>query len=540
MEKRAPGKCILVILDGFGHREAREGNAIAAARMPNWRRLNACNPHTLIDASGEAVGLPTGQMGNSEVGHMVMGAGRAPPQDLVRIDQAVADGDLARHPRLDSLFQYLRASGGALHVMGLLSPGGVHAHESHLLDAIRAARQAGVGAVYLHAFLDGRDTPPKSARPSLASAEALFQRLGGGQIASICGRYHAMDRDQRWERTETAWRAIVQREAQQQSVDSISALEAAYERGESDEFVTPTLIQSQGAGNGSPSNTELCIAGERDAVLFMNFRADRARQLSNALFDADFSAFPRPGFKPVSGLTLTQYAKDAAVACLFEPPDLTNTLGEVLATAGLRQLRAAESEKYAHVTYFFSGGRETPFAGEERLLIPSPKAPTYDLTPAMSARELTDGIVAAIKSGRTDAIICNYANGDMVGHTGNFKAAVAAVEVLDECLGHLAEATAAAGWSMLVTADHGNVEQMQDAETRQPHTAHTAELVPCLVSGWAGNGLRAGGTLADIAPTTLELLGVPAPAEMAGRSLLQAAPAASARKQALADDHTAA
>ncbi len=503
---------LLVVLDGFGHREAVEHNAIAAARTPNWDRFLETRPHTLISASGRDVGLPAGQMGNSEVGHMNLGAGRVILQDLSRIEAAVEQGELDNKAVLDALFARVRRAGGALHVMGLLSPGGVHSHEEQVFELLRLAARKGVARIRLHAFLDGRDTPPKSAGASLQRAEAMLKSLGVGRVASITGRYYAMDRDQRWDRVEKAWRLLVDGAADFRAEDACRGLDLAYARGESDEFVQPTLIVK--AGDEAPRLLP------DDAALFMNFRADRARQLTRALTQPDFDAFDRGSFAPLTGfVTLTRYADDIAADCVFEPPEITNTLGECLARLGKRQLRIAETEKYAHVTFFFSGGREEPFRGEERILVPSPGVATYDLQPEMSAPEVTDELVAAIASGRFDLIVCNYANGDMVGHTGVFDAAVRAVETLDVCLGRLEQALAAHGGRMLVTADHGNVEKMHDAVSAQPHTAHTSELVPLVYIGPDELSFEPGGTLADVAPTLLELMGLGVPSEMTGRSL---------------------
>ncbi len=507
-------KLILVILDGFGHREDAADNAIAAAHTPNWDGFLARCPHTLLSGSGVDVGLPAGQMGNSEVGHMVIGAGRVVHQDLARINQAMERGEFESNAHLNALIDGLRKTGGALHVLGLLSPGGVHSHERQIFQLIRTAHDKGATPIHLHAFLDGRDTPPASAAASLEQADALFHKLGAGGVASICGRYFAMDRDQRWPRTERAFKLIVHGEAPFRAASGQAGLQLAYERGETDEFVQPTAVGA--AGEPAPA-----LAGN-DAVLFMNFRADRARQLSRALLQAEFDQFPRHQFTPVeNAATLTRYAEDLEVPCLFEPAMLANTFGEHLSRLGKRQLRAAETEKYAHVTFFFSGGREQPFPGEERLLVPSPEVATYDLKPEMSAAELTAGLTEALRSDRFDAIVCNYANGDMVGHTGQFDAAVAAVETLDQCLGQLAAVAAERGWRMLITADHGNVERMRDAATAQPHTAHTTEAVPLVYVGDGEPALASGGTLADVAPTALTLMGIAPPSEMTGRSLIR-------------------
>ena len=560
MPSTAASKLLLVILDGFGHRDAAPDNAISCARTPNWDAFLSTRPHTLLSGSGADVGLPDGQMGNSEVGHMVIGAGRVIHQDLARVNQAIADGALARNHRLNEAFGRLRSAGGALHILGLLSPGGVHSHEEQILALIRLAHDKGVPRILLHAFLDGRDTPPKSAAPSLRQAEDLLRRLGAGRIASICGRYYAMDRDQRWDRIQCAYELIVQGDAPvahavppgaeahsgrnevagrctpHTARNPAEALQLAYDRGETDEFVQPTrILQPGGRSSGAPGIDAAGGLSERDLILFMNFRADRSRQLASALAAPDFQGFPRrPG--PVLGevLTLTRYADDLPTQCILPPVVVRNTLGECLARLGKRQLRAAETEKYAHVTFFFSGGREAPFAGEERLLVPSPRVATYDLQPEMSAEELTDRLVEAIRGQRFDAIVCNYANGDMVGHTGHFAAAVAAVETLDRCLGRLTQAIAGTQWHMLITADHGNVERMQDREADQPHTAHTVNPVPLVHLGPGEVRLAEGGTLADVAPTALALLGLAQPAEMTGRSLISAAGCGAGVKMAAA------
>ncbi len=503
---------VLVVLDGFGYREDTEHNAIASARTPNWDRFWADAPHTLISGSGQHVGLPDGQMGNSEVGHMNLGAGRVVYQDLTRINRAIEQGEFARNRTLNRTFERLKKSGGTLHVLGLLSPGGVHSHEEQICALVRIAAEAGIERVMLHAFLDGRDTPPRSAAPSLAKAEELLTELGVGHVASICGRYFAMDRDRRWDRLERAYNLLIRGEAPFHAQDAQTALAQAYARDESDEFVQPTAIHGA---------DELPVRiDDGDAVVFMNFRADRARQLTRAIVDPDFADFER---RTVAGLTdfvmLTRYADDIDTACAFDTPVLTNTLGEYLAAQGKTQLRIAETEKYAHVTFFFSGGREDPFEGEQRLLIPSPKVATYDLKPEMSAEKVTDELVAAINRRQFDVIVCNYANGDMVGHTGNFEAAVTAVETLDACLGRLNDALSSIGGQMLITADHGNVEQMHDAASNQAHTAHTSEPVPLVYLGPQSVELKDGGMLSDVAPTLLDLMHIEAPAEMTGRTL---------------------
>jgi 2,3-bisphosphoglycerate-independent phosphoglycerate mutase len=505
---------LLVVLDGFGHREAGEDNAIAAARTPNWDRYWSEAPHTLISGSGGDVGLPDGQMGNSEVGHMNLGAGRVVYQDLTRINRAIAQGEFQRNRALNRAFDRVKKSGGALHVMGLLSPGGVHSHQDQIFACIEMAAAAGVGRVYLHAFLDGRDTPPRSAKASLEQAEALMSRLEGGAIASVVGRYFAMDRDRRWDRVERAYNMLVRGEAPFHAGTAVAALDQAYARGENDEFVQPTCIHDEG---------QLPVRiNDGDAIVFMNFRADRARQFTRAMIDPAFDDFQRRStVKLTDFVMLTRYADDIKTSCAFEPAVLTNTLGEYLAHLGKTQLRIAETEKYAHVTFFFSGGEENPYPGEHRILIPSPKVDTYDQCPEMSARKVTDELVAAIRSRAYDMIVCNYANGDMVGHTGFFDAAVKAVETLDVCLGRLEAAIAEVGGQMLITADHGNVEQMSDSSTGQPHTAHTSEPVPLVYLGPQSVEFAEDGTLADVAPTLLTLMHLEIPGEMTGRSLVK-------------------
>ena len=508
----------LIILDGFGHREETEHNAIAAAHAPVWDALWRDAPHTLISGSGLDVGLPSGQMGNSEVGHMNLGAGRVVFQELTRINRDVETGALATNAELVGTVDAAIASGGTLHVMGLLSPGGVHSHEDHIAAVVRMAAARGAPRVVLHAFLDGRDTPPRSAGQSLARFEALFDELDCGRIASIIGRYYAMDRDSNWDRTALAWNLLASGEAPFHAATATAGLEQAYGRDESDEFVQATSIH---AADESPA----CIS-DGDAVVFMNFRADRARQLTRVFVDDAFEGFERRSRpRPARFIMLTRYADELDgmqpwLACAYTPQELRNTLGEYLAGRGMRQLRIAETEKYAHVTFFFSGGREAPFEGETRELIPSPKVATYDLQPEMSAVELTDALVAAIRSGTHDLIVCNYANGDMVGHTGVFDAAVQAVETLDTCLARIRDALVEVGGQALITADHGNCERMSDAANGQPHTAHTTEPVPLVYLGGRALELDAGGTLADVAPTLLTLMGLPQPAEMTGHSLV--------------------
>jgi len=518
-----PRPLVLLILDGWGHREAPEDNALAQAELPNWRRLWRDAPHTLIHTEGRHVGLPEGQMGNSEVGHMNLGAGRIVYQDLTRIDAAIEDGSFFDNAQLRAACQAARDADGTLHLLGLVSPGGVHSHDRHLLAMLELARREAVPRVAVHAFLDGRDTPPRSARPSLEALQAACAGVGNARIASVGGRYWAMDRDRRWDRLRRAWDAIVEARAEHSADDAIAALEAAYARDEGDEFVAPTVV-----AGGAPVR-------DGDAVVFMNFRADRARQLTAAFVDPGFDGFVvdgsaadgQPARRPALSrfVCLTEYDASLPAPVAFPPEDLRHGLGEVLAGHGLAQLRIAETEKYAHVTFFFSGGREAPYPGEERVLVPSPRVATYDLQPEMSLPELTRRLVSAIDAGSFDVIVCNIANPDMVGHTGNFAAAVRAAEAVDQALGAIEGAVRRAGGALLVTADHGNLEMMRDPESGQPHTAHTVGPVPFVYVGPRPAGLREGGALRDIAPTMLDLLGLPQPAEMTGRSLLVAADA---------------
>lgn len=503
---------LLIILDGFGHREDCDDNAICQARKPHWNVLWKTCPHTIIDASEKWVGLPAQQMGNSEVGHMNIGAGRVVYQDYTKIEHAIETGEFATNSVLGTLIK--TAGNGALHVLGLLSPGGVHSHESQIHALLELAAKGGVKKVYVHAFLDGRDTPPHSAEASLQALDEKCRVLGNAQIASICGRYFAMDRDQRWERVQPAYELITDGTGAHTATDAVAGLRAAYARDETDEFVKATAIVPAG---GQPVQMK-----DGDAVIFMNFRSDRARQMTSALTDPGFSGFtrkrrPKPGYY----CTLTSYGEDFAhIPAAFGPQQILDGFGEYLAKQGLKQLRIAETEKYAHVTYFFNGGVETPYAGEDRIMVPSPKVATYDLQPEMSAREVTDKLVAAIKTRQYDAIICNFANGDMVGHTGNLSAATRAVEVLDECIGRAVEAMREIGGEVLITADHGNAETMRDEESQQPHTAHTLNLVPLLYIGRKAR-MADGGALQDVAPTLLTMMGLPKPPAMTGRSLLE-------------------
>ena len=506
---------LLLILDGFGYREECDHNAICQARKPHWNFLWKTHAHTIIDASEKMVGLPTGQMGNSEVGHMNIGAGRVVYQDFTKIEHAIETGEFRRNPALLKAIE--TGKQGALHILGLLSPGGVHSHESQIHEMVDMAAQAGVKNIYVHAFLDGRDTPPKSAEPSLMSLQKKFEsliNLSTGRIASVCGRYFAMDRDQRWERMKPAYDLITQGAATHWAASVTDALALAYLRGESDEFVQATAIV--------PPGSKPVRMNDGDAVVFMNFRSDRARQMTRALTDAAFDGFARAHAPRLGSFcTLTTYGEDFAhIPAAYPPQSVANGFGEYLASRGLKQLRIAETEKYAHVTYFFNGGVETPYAGEDRVMVPSPKVATYDLQPEMSAREVTDKLVAAIQSKNYDAIVCNYANGDMVGHTGDLAAATRAIEVLDECIGRAVEAMQAIGGEVLITADHGNAETMLDTTTQQAHTAHTLNLVPLLYIGRRAK-VADGGALQDVAPTLLRIMGLPQPAEMTGKPLLE-------------------
>jgi 2,3-bisphosphoglycerate-independent phosphoglycerate mutase len=505
---------VLLILDGWGHRDDPRDNALAQADLPHWRTLWATQPHTLIETSGRHVGLPDGQMGNSEVGHMNLGAGRIVYQDLTRIDAAIEDGSFFANPELRAACDAAIAGGGTLHVMGLLSPGGVHSHERHIFAMLDLARRAGVPRVAVHAFLDGRDTPPRSAAASLVALQRECDALGNARIATVCGRYYAMDRDNRWDRVHKAWDAIVEASSGHRADDAASALDAAYARGENDEFVAPTVIRG-GAR-----------VADGDAVVFMNFRADRARELTAAFVAPGFHGFDARRPRLSRFVCLTEYDATLPAPVAFGPDNLTHTLGELLAEHGMTQLRIAETEKYAHVTFFFSGGREATYPGETRILVPSPKVATYDLQPEMSCPELTAKLVDAIGGQRFDVIVCNIANPDMVGHTGDLQAAIRAAEAVDAALGAIAGAVRAVDGALLVTADHGNLEMMRDPVTGQPHTAHTVGPVPLVYVGNRDATLRGDGALRDVAPTLLDLLGLPKPAEMTGHSLLSDSPPA--------------
>lgn len=502
---------VLVILDGYGYREDQQDNAIYSAKTPVMDALWAKRPHTLIDASGLEVGLPDRQMGNSEVGHVNLGAGRIVYQDLTRLDVEIKERTFFANPVLTAAVDKAVAAGKAVHIMGLMSPGGVHSHEDHIMAMVELAAERGAEKIYLHAFLDGRDTPPRSAEKTLATFEAKFAALGKGRIASIIGRYYAMDRDNRWDRVEQAYDLMTLAKGEFQADTAVAGLQAAYARDENDEFVKATVIRAAGQADAAME--------DGDALIFMNFRADRAREITRAFVNADFDGFARKKVVNLDFVMLTEYAADIKVACAYPPASLANTFGEWMAKHDKTQLRISETEKYAHVTFFFNGGVEEPFKGEERILINSPKVATYDLQPEMSSAELTEKLVAAIKGGKYDTIICNYPNGDMVGHTGVMEAAVKAVEALDHCIDQVTQAVESVGGQLLITADHGNAEQMRDPATGQAHTAHTNLPVPLIYVGNKAVKAVNGGKLSDIAPTMLSLMGMEIPQEMTGKPL---------------------
>lgn len=503
---------LLIVVDGFGYSSKTKYNAIAAANSPVWDRLWETAPKTLIDTSGMAVGLPEGQMGNSEVGHMTLGAGRVVYQNYTRINKAIEDGSFNSNPVYTDAIDKAVGKGKAVHIFGLLSPGGVHSHEDHLLAMIALAAERKAEHIYLHAFLDGRDTPPRSAAESLARADTLFRELGRGRTASIIGRFYAMDRDNRWDRVQAAYELLVDGKSDYRATNTEQALKSAYERDENDEFVQPTAIVGE---SGQPATI-----GDGDAVIFMNFRPDRARELSRAFTEKRFDEFPVRQPKLSAFVQTTEYSADIDAPIAFPPQDLANSLGEYLSAKGKTQLRIAETEKYAHVTFFFSGGQEAVYRGEDRILVPSPKVATYDLQPEMSAPEVTDKLIAAIESQKYDVIICNYANCDQVGHSGVFDAAVKSVEAVDACLGRVISALEGVDGEALITADHGNVEEMFDDSTGQAMTQHTTLPVPLVYVGSRKLSLEEGGSLADIAPTMLALMGIEQPAEMTGHNLI--------------------
>jgi 2,3-bisphosphoglycerate-independent phosphoglycerate mutase len=515
---KPPRPIVLTVLDGWGYRPETKGNAIALARKPNYDRLLKEFPSTLIQSSGPWVGLPEGQMGNSEVGHLNIGAGRIVQMDITRVDQLIASGEFMRHPLL--LDAMKRGRERQLHLMGLVSDGGVHSHIEHLYALLRMARENKVEKAFVHCFMDGRDTPPESGIDYLRALEQKMREYGVGQIASVSGRYYAMDRDNRWERVERAYRAVVHGESETKSSDPIAAMRASYEKGVTDEFVVPVAITTAATPN-KPAAPRGVIRNE-DAVIFFNFRADRARQMTRALIEPGFDKFIDPK-RPqnLRFVAMTQYEKTWPwLNYLLAPEKLEHILANVFGELNYKNLRVAETEKYAHVTYFFNGGVEKPFPGEERLLVPSPKVPTYDLKPEMSAAGITDAVIHAIEKGEFDAIIMNFANADMVGHSGKLEAAIKACETIDECLGRIYQALKPRGGAWIITADHGNAETMIDLVTGGPHTYHTTNPVPLmLITGDGRTPLKPGGSLRDIAPTILGLAGVAEPREMTGHDL---------------------
>ncbi|KPV41050.1 phosphoglyceromutase [Thiohalorhabdus denitrificans] len=505
---------VLMILDGWGYREDPESNAVHAAHLPVMDGLWRDYPHTLIQASAASVGLPSGQMGSSEVGHLNLGAGRVVYQEYARINRAIEDGSFYSNHELTAAVDAVKASGKALHIMGLLSDGGVHSHQSHIEAMVKLAVERGAPEVYVHAFLDGRDTAPQSAHRYVHRLQKFMAEVGGGRIATVVGRYYAMDRDRRWQRVQAAYDLLTQGTGHA-ARGAIEAVDMAYERGETDEFVEATaMVDDAGAPIG--------VVGDGDAVVFMNFRSDRARQITQPFIEPGFDKFERAVVPDLAHFVcLTEYNDAFDVPMAFPPQRLKRIFGEYLASLGMGQLRIAETEKYAHVTFFFNGGEETPFPGEDRILIHSPQVATYDQQPEMSAHELTDEVVKAVDAGTYDVIIMNYANADMVGHTGNFDATVQALEAVDECVGRVVESVRAHGGELLVTADHGNAEQMADPETGKPHTAHSINPVPFIYVGDRKVTMAETGALEDVVPTMLHLMALPQPHEMTGHALAQ-------------------
>jgi 2,3-bisphosphoglycerate-independent phosphoglycerate mutase len=508
-----PRPVLLLILDGFGCRSERAHNAIAQASKPNWQKIwNSC-PHTLIHASEAAVGLPSGQMGNSEVGHLNIGAGRVVYQEYTRIDHAIEAGHFFTNHTLRQVCATARDSGKTMHILGLLSDGGVHSHERHIHAMLEMAKREGVRRVSIHAFLDGRDTPPKIAETYILRMEAKLREAGVGRIVSIIGRYYAMDRDRRWQRVKKAYDLLTQGLAPYRAQTAMEALNLAYARGETDEFVDATVVGPEGE---TPARMQ-----DGDVLVFMNFRSDRARQLSRTFIEPDFAEFEREYLPKLATVcTLTGYSDEFQVDVAFPHEHIRNGFGEYISNLGLHQLRIAETEKYPHVTFFFNGGEEVSYPGEDRILVPSPDVATYDLKPEMSAYEVTDKLVGAINSRQYDAIVCNYANADMVGHTGDIHAAMRAVETIDHCLGRVVEAQLGCGGEVLITADHGNAEFMMDMKTGQPHTAHTINRVPLVYVGGRHAHLAETGALEDVGPTLLKMMGLPQPQEMTGEALI--------------------
>lgn len=502
----------LVVLDGWGLAADSPYNAISRARTPVFDQLYRCAAWTALEASGEAVGLPMGQMGSSEVGHLNIGSGRVVYQDMVRISKAAREGDFVKNPALAQAMQRAREHNASLHLFGLLSDGGVHSLQTHLYALLAMAKSQHLSRVFLHACLDGRDTPPQSALQYMTDLQQEMQRQGIGEVATVMGRYYGMDRDQRWERTEKAYQAMVYGQGRE-ATDAVEAIQRSYQEGLTDEFMIPVVLRR-------PDHMPVSTIQDHDVVVCFNFRADRVRQMTRALTAENFTGFPRPRRPEIHYTCLTQYSTDFDLPVAFAPQPLDNILAAVFAQHGVRNLRVAETEKYAHVTYFFNGGVEEPFASEERILIPSPKVATYDLQPEMSAYEVTDTAVSHLSSQQTDVVILNLANADMVGHTGDFAATLQAVETIDTCVGRIIETVEKLGGWAIITADHGNAEQMFDATTKSPHTAHTLHPVPCILYDTTFRGtLRSGGALCDIAPTILGAMGLAQPASMTGTDL---------------------
>ena len=507
-----PPILILAVLDGWGLSDLKEGNAMAHARLPNLEKLYSRYPWVSLEASGTRVGLPEGQMGNSEVGHLNIGAGRVVYQDITRIDRTIASGEFFRNEKIRRILETAR--GKALHLLGLVSDGGVHSHLGHLVALLRFAKQEGIDKVFIHAFTDGRDTSPKGGVQYIQHLQEQAERIGIGRIASVSGRYYAMDRDNRWQRTEKAYRAIVEGLAEKKFKDPLEGIRSSYQENVSDEFIIPFTVVEE---NGEPA----ARLEEGHAAIFFNFRADRARQLTRALTLEEFDHFPRPPGRVHHFLTMTEYDRTFTVPIAYSPIRLERIVVKLFTQNKLRNLRLAETEKYAHVTYFFNGGEEQLSEGEEHILIPSPKVPTYDLKPEMRAFEITDRLLHELDTGSYDTVVLNFANADMVGHTGVMEAAVKAVETVDTCMGRIYEKVREIGGVMMVTADHGNAEQMIDPKTGEVHTAHTTNPVPyILVDEHCGSKLRQGGALEDIAPTILHYLEIEKPPEMSGNSLL--------------------
>ena len=501
----------LIILDGFGHIDSKQNNAIYQAHTPTWDKIWENNPKTLISGSGLDVGLPDGQMGNSEVGHMTIGSGRVIYQDLTKINKAIQDKEFQLNPAFNQAIDDVISSNKTLHIMGLFSPGGVHSHEEHFFEILKLAKNKNLSKIFFHLFLDGRDTPPKSAKNSIIKLQNLITKLNIGEIASITGRFYAMDRDNRYERTQLAYEMLTENKAKYNFTDPILALEAGYARDETDEFILPTIT----------TNQDISVK-DGDSIIFMNFRSDRARQLSHAFITKNFDGFKRNTIPKIKNyVSMTEYASNLKTKIAFPKPALKNVLGEYLQNNNLTQLRIAETEKYAHVTFFFNGGVETQFKGEDRILIPSPKVTTYDLQPEMSAYELTDALIKKIASCEFDVIICNYANPDMVGHTGNIEASIKAIETIDKCLAKIIQVSNDNNGQIIITADHGNIEVMYDEINQQPHTAHTTSLVPFVYIGNKEIKLRSNGGLQDVAPTILDIINLPTPVEMTGKSLIE-------------------